>query len=375
MIFRTPWFPAFSLIAATSPVFASAMPEQPTGVAARIRSEAAAVIHSLGASEARLTLIREEERWGAGARIMPTLTVKTGGAHQDQIDIILSVVVILTNTATTTWPVPADFTGLNKIETVGAGGSGGAFFGNSGDTTGGGGGGYSNASNTVLTPGANITVQIGTGGSAVVSNSVNVGATGNAGTDTYFQGTSLATSTIGAQGGGAGQQQTLAATSGGTGGAAASGKGTVTNSGGRGGNTTAVQATGSGGGGAAGPNGNGNNGVDLSANAAGTAGGSGDNGAGGTGGTPITGTGTGTAGSGGSGTEWTTAGSGGGGGGAATTTTSSSITGGAGGNYGGGGGGCGGRSPCTSGAGANGLIVITYAPFAKPINRIIYRRR
>lgn len=239
-----------------------------------------------------------------------------------------------------TYTSPADWNNSsNQIETLGAGASGATLSGQpTNKGTGGGGGAYNTISNfTFATPGTTTaTYQIGTAGISVVV------LTGIAGGDTWFNGTTLAGSSVGSKGGGPGQWGNAAAqVVGGTGGVAASGVGSGFN-GGRGGNTTATASNAAtGGGGAAGKNGAGNQGVDGLGN---TNGGSGDAGNGGAGGSDAVG---------GNGTEWSASyGSGGGGGG-------SSTTGRTGGTYGAGGGG---KIGTNSGAGSSGLIVITYTP-------------
>lgn len=255
--------------------------------------------------------------------------------------------------------VPNDWNNnQNQAETIGGGGSGGATSnGNFGNGAGGGGGGYSKQTNIPLTQGGTATYQIGIGGAAVAGGTT--GATGNTGGDSWFNGTTLGASSVGSKGGAGGAFDGTPAL-GGTGGAAGSGVGATKNSGGRGGNANNT-SVGTGGGGAAGPNGNGNAGGDTSTAITATAGGSGDAGSGGSGGSAGGGTG-------GSGTEFTAvpggshAGSGGGGGGITGGTAGSA------GNYGGGGGGAGDNiTTNTSGAGTQGLVVVTYTP-APPIS-------
>jgi hypothetical protein len=231
---------------------------------------------------------------------------------------------------------------------------------------------------------------VGTGGTA-----------GSAGGDTWFNGASLAISSVAAKGGG-GAANDL----GGAGGAAANGIGTVKYDGGNGGTNNANPYGGAGGGGAAGPNGvgaggagstigsdygggggGGNGGGSSTAGSSpsgaaggnggaavdgttggsggsggGTAGGDGSHGSGGGGGGGNSGAG---GGNGGNGNEWASAyGSGGGGGGGGGAFAS--APGGTGGLYGGGGGGSGYAAGgfASGGSGAQGLIVVTYAPTA-----------
>jgi hypothetical protein len=288
----------------------------------------------------------------------------------------------------TSWAVPSDWSSTNTIETIGGGGGGSG--GGSQPSTGGGGGGYSAVSNLAGLSGS-LTVQIGSGGSSA-----------SAGGDSWFNGASLATSSVGAKGGAGGPTSA----SGGAGGPASGGVGTTKFPGGDGGGVNAAHNGGGGGGGAAGPNGAGQAGGTTAAGTAGegggggggagggsstpgaantaTAGGNGGNAqdgtAGGAGGTSAsTSGGNGSHGSGGgggfrnppgnqfggtggNGIEWDPShGAGGGGGGAGENFAGGIGTGGNGGNYGGGGGG-GGYFNGTSGTGAQGIIVITYTP-------------
>lgn len=165
----------------------------------------------------------------------------------------LPVQIILTSG--TFWTVPADWNSANnKVECIGAGRSGG--------------GAYAWKNNLTLTPGTNVTYQIGT-----TSTTQSVA-------DTWFV---------------SGGIVKAAGSIGNTGGQAALCVGDVKYSGGSAGGG----GGGSGGGGAAGPNGNGADGTST----AGGAGGAGFGGAGGTSASPA----------GGAGTEWGSAGSGGGG--------------------------------------------------------------
>ena len=154
---------------------------------------------------------------------------------------LVNVVFLLSGT---TFVVPATWNSAdNSIHTIGGGGGGGTTTTTVLAAGGGGGGAYSNIVNKVLTPGAVLTHHVGVGGSAGVN-----------GTDTWFNGATLAASSVGAKGGTAG-----ATVSSGSGGAAASGVGTTKRSGGdagSGGNGGSRNG-GGGGGGAAGPNGDG----------------------------------------------------------------------------------------------------------------------
>lgn len=259
----------------------------------------------------------------------------------------------------------------NKVETIAGGGSGGGAFATAGfisaDASGGGGGAYSAITNLVFVPGTTVTYQIGAGGSAIAQSTVNAATNGNPGGATWFNGTSLGASSVGAVGGAGGTGDIGGgAISGGSGGAAASGVGSTRNSGGNGGSCGATGGGGivsSGGGGAAGPNGNGTSGG--SATNGGTSnGGNADNNtvSGGAGGNPNGSTG-------GAGTEFDPShGCGGGGGGGINA--SGSSTAGSGGNYGGGGGGAASDTPgptATSGSGAQGLGVVTNIPATRAI--------
>ncbi len=256
----------------------------------------------------------------------------------------------------------------NSVECIGSGASGAA--GVVLHATGGGGGQYAKITNfTFATPGTTTYQwQIGTGGTQVTS----INAGGVAGNTTWFNaaadpGAGSDNSKCSAKGGspGATAVGTVNGGAGGTG-----GWGTTLNTGGRGGNLTGASGTlSSGGGGAAGPNGAGGQGIDSSGtgNSA-TNGGQGDVTFGGAAGIAATGTGQQTGGNGGAGTELGDSihGCGGGGGGARGTQASNVCIGGSGGLYGGGG--AGGTNSTTgavaqkSGAGAAGIIVLTWTP-------------
>jgi hypothetical protein len=260
----------------------------------------------------------------------------------------------------------------NTIECVGDGGSGGA--GNNANGNGAGGGAYALIANfSFATPGTTTAqYEIGPGGAAVTAVGYSGIQNGNSGSGTWFNGTTLAGSSVGADFGlfGAGNYY---ANGPGAGGLAANSIGSTKYSGGSGGGNPLGENYGSdGGGGAAGLNGAGNNGVAESNNTSGTNGGSGDAGSGGAGGTGSaswTGTPS-NATAGGNGTEYGTRGSGGGGGSGMSFDgiTPYFGTGAAGGLYGGGGGGgsisgaSSSSNNVTSGAGAQGLIVLTWTP-------------
>lgn len=310
-------------------------------------------------------------------------------------------VIYLTTASTSPWTVPSDWNSSNNtIEVIGGGGGGSPSAGGN-DGAGAGGGAYSKISNLTLTPGGTAAFQVGGGGAASTT-----------GGDTWFNGATLAASSVGAKAGTGASGITA-----GTGGASASGVGTTKSSGGNGGTQPNAQNSGSGGGGAAGPNGigaaggagpssiaqqggsggggsgggsvgavavantsgnggaGGNNSASAGSGAAGTgnggAGGDGSAGGGGGGAAAIpssTGTTGGKGGAGGAGTEWDAShGAGGGGGGGGWGGSNATSNGGAGGNgglYGGGGGGGGFGSTAggSGGTGAAGIIVITYTP-------------
>lgn len=282
-----------------------------------------------------------------------------------------ATVTFLTSTtgSNQTYTSPSDWNNAsNIVETIGAGGSGGRGAGGSnGGASGGGGGGWSQITNfTFATPGTTTaTYQLGTGGPSTSLSTQNSKGDGTAGGDTWFNAATLAGSSVGAKGGGPGVGYNSSVTvNGGAGGAAASGTGTTKKSGGRGGNVTSSgggKATG--GGGAAGSTADGNAGTDLAANGM-SNGGAADNGGSGAGtaGTAAQPTG----GGGGNGSEWDASHGSGGGGGGTQATGSAALTAGSGGNYGGGGGGVSAFSSTnrvhTSGAGRQGIIVVTYTP-------------
>jgi hypothetical protein len=323
------------------------------------------------------------------------------GAFGGQPLLAQASTIYITNTAATTWVVPADWNdSSNNIQVIGGGGGGG---GNTTDTLGGsgagGGGAYSRSNNVNLTGGSTININVGVGGT---SNQ-------QAGEDTWFNGASCAGASVCAKGGGGG----INGGAGGAGGAAASGVGATKYSGGAGGSSTG--AGGTGGGGAGGPNGNGAAGGatshDEGGGGGGSSGGSGGTighydpdgcflGCGGRGGDGPTGSGGGAKGNGGTQAGNATAGLGGGGGGADDDVNSSgggdgsmyasigTVGPGGGGGGGGqsgvadggngsvyGGGGGGGASKATpdvnvGGNGGQGVIVVTYSNI--PVTTLTY---
>jgi hypothetical protein len=254
----------------------------------------------------------------------------------------------------------------NKVEVIAAGGSG-AFAQRSSTTaaTGGGGGEYGATTNfNFAVPGTTTAVcRVGLGGAAVQGTIGAVGTgVGNAGGDSWFNGTTQAGATLGAIGGGAGQFGTSLPV-GGVGGTG--GVGTTHRAGGRGGSIITTNSLGAstGGGGAGGASAAGNTGTDTSTGG-GTAGGQGNGSLGGTGGA---GNSAGNGSVGNNGTEWDASHGSGGGGGGGWAALNSAILGGSGGLYGAGGAGCsnngaGGNANtrATSGAGAIGIVVLTW---------------
>ena len=265
-------------------------------------------------------------------------------AYGEQVTFYFATVTYITATATTSYTTPSTWTTGNTIECIGGGGGGGNGQSDSSGGTGGGGGGYAKGPALNIGASKTVTINIGTGGNQNVT-----------GGNTYFNGTSLATSSVGASGGARGFPNSATV---GIGGQASAAIGaTIAFSGGDGGGRS---YGGGGGGGAAGKNGAGGVGV-YSSSAKGGNGGQGDNSTGGAGGIGDT-TGAGaTAGS--AGTEFQASpaiGSGGGGGGGGGDANISAGA--AGGNYGAGGGGGGQTtgSGSNGGAGKQGFMVITY---------------
>ena len=297
----------------------------------------------------------------------------------------LNKVVLITTSGTGTYTVPSDFVSLVSVEAIGGGGNGAQIFSTSLQYGGGGGGAYAKstsmdtsswvAGTTVLS------YRVGVGGGTTGINGTSRSWMANSNTGTTEP--TLSSNGVLADGGVSAVNKT-----GGSGGSTYNSIGDITYAGGSGGTgnaTGSTHATG-GGGGAAGPGGPG--GAGYSGTSAGSGGGSGATyslpganstsaagGAtagqtGGGGGTTASSgtnggggggrTSSGAGGSGGNGKGWiatsdgTQAGAGGGGGNSYTTTT-----GGNGGLFGGGGGPV--TQPRVGGAGAQGIIVFTYA--------------
>lgn len=265
----------------------------------------------------------------------------------------------------------------NTVECLGAGASGSASqLGTNPHAHGGGGGAYTRQGNITLS--VNATYQCGAQGTGVAAATAgSAGSTdGNNGGDTWFNDTAYPTTgsnKVGAKGGTKGTSVTVynSLTAGGAGGSSASAypaTPTAAYSGGAGGahNLSSGSAA-TGGGGAAGYSANGG---DAPTNTTGSSAS-----AGGAAGTDTGGT-AGNGGAGGAGTYWqaspTKYGSGGGGGAlwAALNSTQTAF---AGGNYGGGGGACynnrgapTGSVRAVSGAGTQGIVVLTWTPSTAP---------
>ena len=315
------------------------------------------------------------------------------GEHR--IPIILATVVFVTSGSTT--GVPSDWNSAdNDIETIGGGG-GGRSADASDFGPGGGGAAYNTIADLTLTPSATVDIAVGAGGAEEVD-----------GGDTWFNGTTLALSSVGSKGGDAG----IATQTAGPGGLASEGEGDSGNDGGAGGASINGAEGGGGGGGAAGPNGDGAIGGEANSSEGGAGGAGANNGSAGAGnlgspnagdggdGRSASGGGAGGASGGNDGADGTVGGGGGGGGGGGsggghggeggldsiwTQTSDSAVAGpggggggagGAGGQggdggtgvadtYGGGGGGSGFDSSANfgvAGAGRQGIIVLTYTP-------------
>lgn len=245
-------------------------------------------------------------------------------------------------TTGTVFHVPSDFnSNENSIYAIGGGGGGGVNTGTS--TAGGGGAAFAFAKNVFLSPGAQSKYVVGQGGFATTNQ------TGFAGTDTYFNGSTFLTSSVGAKAGGSLSGGNSISSAGGLAASCIGGVGggipnpgtPFAYNGGAGGGGTLTSGAG---GGAGGPNGAGLGGGNSGTT---STGGAGDNGSGGAGG------GAGSPGSGGN--EFGNSFGAGGGGGAGTGST-------VGGNAGlyGGGGGTGGSTSANGGVGGNGIIVVIY---------------
>jgi hypothetical protein len=268
----------------------------------------------------------------------------------------------LTATGSHAFIVPSDWnSSSNSIETIGGGASGDAAA-QGYPAPGGGGGAWNKQTNVALTPGGSVTYSVGAGGAAQSTNNFDIA--GNVGSDSWFCNSTSNCSSItgtavqvGSKGGGVSAGSGAAA----PGGVGTSGVGSSNNSGGASGSAGLFSDDASGGGGAGGSSGAGVAGTNESTFQSASNGGAGDAGSGGAGGTGGNGS---TAGS--KGTEYDSLhGSGGGGGGSAPNASfGGSFKGGAAGKYGAGGGGGEdlGSGTAVSGAGAQGIIVVTYTP-------------
>ena len=318
----------------------------------------------------------------------PSAALPPGSCALVPIVVGATNVSVCTDTTATSLIVPASWNSSNnKVEIIG-GGSGGLNPTGGDVAMGGCGGTYSKKSNVSLTGGATVSVTVGVGGSA--------GFPPTAGGNTYFNGTTLAGSTVSATGGPASSDGVACVT------AAGASVGTTIHVGGSAASLNQNHQTGYGGGGAGGPGGVGGNGgqggcsaggggagggagntggagvagsncVNSTSEAGGAAGDGTAGGAGGGAGTPgsagshgsgggggaSSGSGAGGAGGLGQDSTWATGyGPGGGGGGGSFTGT---TAGGAGGLYGGGGG-TSTYGSSNSAPGGQGIIVLTWTP-------------
>lgn len=312
------------------------------------REDADAFLHSLISG----SLVYERELWR-----LPTPW--WDNAYADlHYDFVTTRTLTSTSGANQTDTTPNDWNSTNNtIELIASGGSGGVAT-SSGAASGGGGAGYSKITNQSLSPGGSVTFHLEAG--AVGSSVTNGTSSGVAGGDCWYNGTTLAGSSVGAKGGGAGNAGIISNPVGGAGGLASGGIGPVRKSGGSGGNVTSnAFDVCTGGGGAGGPNGDGNTAVSNGSSNSATAGATGDAGLGGTGSAGVF---NGNSSNGNNGTEFGATGSGGGSGGAADNAGVVRTTG-SGGLYGAGGGGnqtTDAVTSHTSGAGGQAIIFITY---------------
>lgn len=282
-----------------------------------------------------------------------------------------ATVTYYTSGTTATYTSPVDWNNSdNSIECIGGGGSGAAGGGATNRAlSGAGAGAYSKITNfSFATPGTTTaSYTVGASVAGVNNNGGSNSASGTDGNPTFFNSTTNPgngtdnTKCSAAAGAKGIHQQVSTGVAGGAGGATTASWGQTKYAGGNGGAIASgsMATTAAGGGGAAGPNGAGAAGATAAINSA-SNGGQGGNGSGGSGGSGTT---TSPGGAGGNGTEFDSTHGSGGGGGSCRVTTNNPV-GGAGGNYGAGGGACGSTtgSNITSGAGASGLLVITYTP-------------
>src|SRR5262247_2900487 len=111
-----------------------------------------------------------------------------------------TVTVYLTTTGAGTWTVPAGVSTLDSVETIGGGGSAGRGQNGVSFPAGGGGAAYSKIAPLSVTPSSSIDYTVGAAGTQPAG----VNRNGNAGGDTWFNGTTLGGSSVGAKGGGGG---------------------------------------------------------------------------------------------------------------------------------------------------------------------------
>jgi len=272
------------------------------------------------------------------------------------------IAATITITSGTSQSRPADWNNsANTFEGIAGGGSGSCGAKQNGNRgTGGSAGEYRKLTN--YSAGGTINYTIGSGGTAVSRSTAGITA-GNDGANTTLDTTAMVCTK--GLGGTILNGSNPTPPAGGTGGSGGTGS-----AGGAGGTITHNDGN-TGGGGAGGPNGAGAAGTATTNTNQGTNGGQGGNGSGGSAGTGqvlgTASTATGTA--GGNGTDMTSIGSGGGGG-AANNTSTGASQGGDGGSYGGGGGGANTKSAggnATSGAGIQGVILITYTPLTASV--------
>jgi hypothetical protein len=271
----------------------------------------------------------------------------------------VATVTFITTTGSGTYTAPADFVSAGSTaEAIGSGGSGGAakYLGSSFNAaaSGGSGGAYALASASSLSAGGTASTVVPTGGASVSTSTDQIN--GNAGADASFGSLAIAK---GGLGGTANSTSGSISANGVSGGAASGSTGSTKNNGGASGTATSTPANSQNATGGGGAGGGTSAGTASAASSSGTlgasSGGQGDGSTGGAGGTGNTGSAGGT---GSTGTEWDAShGSGGGGGG-----SGSSSGGGTGGLYGAGGGAGFASTTGKSGAGAQGILVVTYTP-------------
>lgn len=279
--------------------------------------------------------------------------------YLDGAEIVWAATRSLTGTSASnqTDTKPSDWNDAsNFIDCIASGGSGAAGTASDTNVSGGSAGAWSRQTNVAL--GASPTYRLSAGGASVTGDTV-----GNAGADCWYNGSSLAASSVGAKGGLGGNRGTGGSNAAGvSGGAAASGIGSSKKSGGGSGTASSAFGSATGGGGAATSAGNG------SASAAANNSNASNGGASGSGATGGTGSTFGSAGAGTAGTEYGSVGGGGGGGGAVIASGNA----GQGGLYGAGGGSINTAGGGTSGQGRQAIVWQNWTP-AK--SRPVFQRR